>query len=147
MQLDSKFSSGLAESTLCFNSLLCEEWQQIQPSMLLLLMNYLFSLISQEKKKDVDVLSAPPTESLQTELLLLCSAEVAAKQTPGDDHPHQQMFPDSFHLPCKRGMLPHHSRLCTTSPVHPVVELGPAMALHGARRENEAQKYINEFLK
>lgn len=108
---------------------------------------FIFTYFSGKKKKDVDVLSAPPTESLQTELLLLCSAEVAAEQTPGADHPHQQMFPDSFHLPCKRGMLPDHPRLCTTSPVHPVVELGAAMALCGARRENEAQKYINEFLK
>lgn len=115
-----------------------------------LLMNYLSPLISQgkkKKKKEVDVLSASPTESLQTQLFLLSSAEVAAEQTHGADHPHHQMFPDSFHLPCKRGMLPGHPRLYTTSPVHPVMELGPAMALCGARRENEAQKYIYEFLK
>lgn len=86
-------------------------------------------------------------ESLQTDLLLLSSAEVAAEQTHGADHPHQQMFSDSFHLPCKREMLPGHPRLCTTSPVHPVMELDPAMAPCGAGRENEAQKYIYKFLK
>lgn len=67
---------------MCFNSLLCEQWQQIQPSMLFLLINYLSQLISQEKKKkkkDVNVVCAPPTESLQTDLLLLSSAEVAAE--------------------------------------------------------------------
>lgn len=42
---------------MCFNSLLCEGWQQIQPSMLFLRMNYLSPLISQEKKRKMEMCS------------------------------------------------------------------------------------------
>lgn len=61
------------------------------------------------------------------------------------------MFPDGIHLPCERVMvvilLPAYPSLCATSPVHPLMELGPAMVLSRARRENKAQKYMYKFSK
>ena len=105
------------------------------------------------KKVNGDVLFAPPTESLQTELLLSSSAGAAAEQS------HRVVHPPARHFLTASMVITHaihgdgdHTSpsspsLCARSPVHPAVELGPAVALHGARRENEAQKYIYKFLK
>lgn len=43
--------------------------------------------------------------------------------------------------------LPVYPSLCAISPVHSVMVLGPAMALHGDRREYEAPKYTYKLLK
>lgn len=98
------------------------------------------------------MLSPPPTDSLQTELLLLSSsAEAAAEQNHRAVHLPAWYFPTASTC-LARGViviipLPVYPSLCAISPVHPVMGLCPAMALHGDRREYEAPKYTYKLLK